>query len=90
MPTMNISLPETMKEFVEVEVSEGGYNTTSEYFRALVRDAQKRKAEERLVALLLEGLESGESTPMTGKEWVDIREEVRRRAAIRSGQKASK
>jgi antitoxin ParD1/3/4 len=86
---MNISLPDTMKEFVEVEVSEGGYNTTSEYFRALVRDAQKRKAEERLAALLLEGLESGESTPMTGQDWSDIREEVHRRAQARSNQKAS-
>ena len=89
MPTMNISLRETMEEFVEVEVSEGGYNTTSEYFRTLVRDAQKRKAEERLAVLILERLESGESSPMTRQDWVDIREEVRSRAITQADQKAS-
>ena len=36
-----------MKEFVEVEVVTGGYNTTSEYFRTLVREAQERKAKAR-------------------------------------------
>ena len=45
MATMNISLPDAMKGFVESEVSDGGYSTASEYFRELVRDAQKRKAE---------------------------------------------
>lgn len=45
MATMNISLPDTLKGFVEAEVSDGGYSTVSEYFRELVRDAQKRKAE---------------------------------------------
>ncbi len=83
MATMNISLPDPMREFVEKEVTEGGYTTTSEYFRDLVREAQKRKADARLEALLLEGLESGESAPMTRQDWEEIRNEVRVRAAAR-------
>ena len=83
MATMNISLPDLMREFVEKEVSEGGYTTTSEYFRELVREAQKRKADARLEALLLEGLESGESAPMTKQDWEEIRKEVRAKAAAR-------
>jgi len=87
MATMNISLPDPMREFVEKEVSEGGYTTTSEYFRDLVRGAQKRKADARLEALLLEGLESGESAPMTKQDWEEIRNEVRAKAAARQHQK---
>ncbi|HZO91652.1 MAG TPA: type II toxin-antitoxin system ParD family antitoxin [Chthonomonadaceae bacterium] len=89
MATMNISLPDTMKAFVEAEVAEGGYNTASEYFRALVREAQERKARVRLEALLLEGLQSGAATPMTEDDWEDIRREVRERAVQRNAQKST-
>ena len=63
-----------MKSFIEEEVSSGGYGTASEYFRELVRDAKKRKEEERLEKLLLEALESGPASPMTKKDWEAIRE----------------
>ena len=46
--SMNIALPDTMKEFVLQQVSEGGYSTASEYVRDLIRADQKRKAEIRL------------------------------------------
>lgn len=36
MATMNISLPDTMRKFVEEEIDRGGYATASEYFRTLV------------------------------------------------------
>lgn len=52
-----------MKKFIETEVKRGGYSTPSEYVRALVRAEQKRKAEESLEALLLEGIESGKPIP---------------------------
>jgi antitoxin ParD1/3/4 len=84
MATLNISLPDSMKEFIEAEVIEGGYSTTSEYFRSLVREAQKRKEEARLETLLLEGLHSGEATPMSEDDWEDIRRELRERAVQRS------
>ena len=89
MATMNISLPESMKAFVEGEVQARGYSTTSEYFRALVRDAQDGKAKEHLERLLLEGLNSGEATTMTEQDWEDIRREVRERSARRAAQRHS-
>jgi antitoxin ParD1/3/4 len=89
MATMNISLPDNMKTFIEAEITEGGYNTASEYFRALVREAQKRKTEAKLEALLLEGLQSGEATPMTEQDWEEIRQEVRQRATKRAAQQKS-
>jgi antitoxin ParD1/3/4 len=65
MATMTISLPETMREFVESEVVNGDYGSASELFRELVRERQKRKAQERLETLLLEGLESGKPIEVT-------------------------
>ena len=66
METMNIALPESMKHFVQERVSEGGYSSVSEYVRELIRVDQKRKIEERIDALLLEGLDSGEPSPSPG------------------------
>jgi antitoxin ParD1/3/4 len=84
METMNISLPESLKQFIDEHVAKGGYSTVSEYIRALVRDDQKRKAQERLEALLLEGLESGEPTEMTKENWDEIRREAAARLKARS------
>lgn len=74
-----------MRLYIEEQVANGGYSTVSEYFRELVRQDQKRKAQERLEALLLEGLNSGMSTPMTEQDWEDIRRVVRERVAQRTG-----
>jgi antitoxin ParD1/3/4 len=57
---MNISLPESLKEFVVAQATTRGYSTPSEYVRELIRDDQERKLERRLSLLLLEGLESGQ------------------------------
>lgn len=69
MDTMNVALPESMKSFVQERVTEGGYSSVSEYIRDLIRADQKRKAEERIDALLLEGLDSGEPIPVTPEYW---------------------
>jgi antitoxin ParD1/3/4 len=79
MGTMNISLPDSLNAFVEAQIIEGGYGSASEYVCALIRADQKRKAEERLEALLLEGLNSGEPSEMTAADWREIRREVEER-----------
>ena len=60
MGTMNISLPDTLRDFVDEQIARGGYGTSSEYVRELIRRDQERL---RLRALLLEGAES----PATGE-----------------------
>jgi antitoxin ParD1/3/4 len=65
METMNIALPGSMKNFVQKQVTDGGYSSASEYVRDLIPAAQKRKVEERLDTLLLEGLDSGQPLPIT-------------------------
>ncbi len=52
---MNISLPEPLKAFVERQVAEPGYGTTSEYVRELIRREQERDA---LRSALLQGAAS--------------------------------
>jgi antitoxin ParD1/3/4 len=75
MQSMNISLPDPLKEFVEGQIASGRYSSASEYVRELIREDEKRKAEERLETLLLEGL-SGEESKFTRKDMSDIRAEA--------------
>ena len=72
---MNISLPDSLKEWIEHQVADGGYATASEYVRELIRADEKRKAEDQLEALLLTGLQ-GEATEFTPDEWKTIRKEA--------------
>jgi antitoxin ParD1/3/4 len=58
MTTITISLPESLKAFIDTQLATKGYGNVSEYFRSLLRDAQAREQEERLETLLLEGLAS--------------------------------
>jgi len=79
MQSMNISLPESMKQFVEAEVASGGYGTASEFIRNLLREEQKRKARAGVDALLLEGLRS-EASELTQADWKELKRRVRARA----------
>jgi antitoxin ParD1/3/4 len=81
---MNVSLPETMRRWVEERVSNEGYGTVSEYFRALVREDQKRKARDELDRKLVEALDSGEPAELTPQDWQHIRSTVRQRVAKRA------
>ena len=77
MSTMNISLPESLKDYVDAQVTERSYGTSSEYVRELIRHDRDRQT---LKSLLLEGAVS----PIEGemdKAWLDsLRERVRSRA----------
>jgi antitoxin ParD1/3/4 len=85
METMNIALPESMKLFVQERVAEGGYSSASEYVRELIRADQRRKAQDRIDALLLQGLDSGEPIPVTREYW----EEKKRQLTERLGKAIS-
>jgi len=62
MQTINISLPDALRQYVEEQVRSGDYGSTSEYFRDLIRGDQKRKAKEALLAALADA-EDEETTP---------------------------
>ena len=86
MESMNISLPTPLKRFVDEQIAAGRYSSASEYVRDLIRGDEKRRAEERLEALLLEGLE-GQESPLTREDWTAIRNEALSRVAARKKRK---
>jgi putative addiction module CopG family antidote len=55
---VTISLPDSLKAFIDNQLATKGYGNVSEYFRTLLREAQAKEEEARLEALLLEGLDS--------------------------------
>lgn len=80
MTTMNVSLPEKMKEFVDRRVEAGGYQTVSEYVRDLIRKDIERQETDRLDALLLEGIRSieEEGTVLDSDEyWIALQERIK-------------
>jgi len=75
---MNISLPEPMKAFIDQQVDQGGYSTTSEYLRDIIRKEQDRI---KLREALLAGAASPLLGPMDKAYFEELRQSIRRRAA---------
>jgi len=82
MQSMNISLPDPLKSFVDRQVETGRYSSVSEYVRELIRADERRKAEEAPEAKLLEGLRSAERE-FSPEDWKAIRKEALSRAEAR-------
>jgi antitoxin ParD1/3/4 len=77
MSTMNISLPETLKTFVDEQVSQRGYGTSSEYVRELIRKDRDRL---QLRGLLLAGASSPPVAPADARYFEGLRNRVRQSA----------
>jgi antitoxin ParD1/3/4 len=75
MSTMNISLPDTLKSFVDEQVRNGGYGTSSEYVRELIRKDQDRL---QLRGLLLSGAASAPAAPSSPAYFERLRNRVRK------------
>lgn len=77
---MNVSLPKTLRTFVEARVSSSAYTSASEYVRELIRQNREREAaHDRLEKLLLEGLASGPASEWTEDDWAALRKRVTKR-----------
>lgn len=72
---MNISLPDSLKTFVDEQVSQRGYGTSSEYVRELIRKDQDRQ---QLRGLLLAGARSAPTMPVDGDYFDGLRARARR------------
>jgi antitoxin ParD1/3/4 len=77
MSTMNISLPDTLKSFVDEQVIQRGYGTSSEYVRELIRKDQDRL---HLRELLLAGAASAPTSAVDAAYFEDLRKKVRQAA----------
>ena len=74
---MNISLPDALKLFVDAQVRQRGYGTSSEYVRELIRKEQDRQ---HLRGLLLAGAASEPTAPVDAGYFEDLRNQVRQSA----------
>ena len=64
MATMNVSLPDPMKAWVERQAESGRYGNASDYIRDLIRKDQERLAAfDQLQAAITQGIESGPPEP---------------------------
>lgn len=75
---MNISLPDSLKSFVDKRVAQGGYASSSEYVRELIRMDQARA---ELREKLLAGKHSGPAEPVDDAMFEHLRTHARRVAA---------
>ncbi len=72
---MNVSLPEALKTFVDEQVVQGSYGTSSEYVRVLIR---KEKDRQQLRDLLLAGAASGPSVTADQRYFDGLRARIRK------------
>ena len=75
MATLNLSLPDAMKAWVEAQTKGGQYNNASEYVRDLIRRDQKERQQlERLQAAIDEGRRSGVSDKSLDDIWQGVKQ----------------
>jgi antitoxin ParD1/3/4 len=81
MTTLTVSLPEALTAYLQEQLASGQYNTADDYIQALIQQDKARK--DHLEPLILEGLASGDATPMTTNDWESIRAVVRQNQSNR-------
>ncbi len=74
MATMNVSLPDPMKEWVEKQIGGGLYSNASDYVRDLIRqDQEAQNKRELLIKALQKGEKSGISKRTLDDIWNDVK-----------------
>jgi Arc/MetJ-type ribon-helix-helix transcriptional regulator len=89
MATLNISLPEPLRTFVEAQASARGYPGPDEYVQSLIREAHQAHQRAEMEAQLLLGMEEldrGESAEMRPQDWERLRTEYQQRQTNRNSQ----
>ncbi|RUR01723.1 ribbon-helix-helix domain-containing protein [Labedella endophytica] len=74
MATMNVSLPDGLKDFVELQVGERGYGTSSEYVRDLIRRDQART---QVRGFIVDGMTSGPGPDLDSQYFDGLRSRIR-------------
>lgn len=82
--TMNISLPEQLRGFVDSQVNGGSYGSASEFVRELIRNEQRRQAQASLAMFVQAGIESGNKGEWTPDQFNALRKSFREAVAARS------
>lgn len=83
-PALSVDLPQAVADLVRERVAEGAFGSPGAYVLALIRDDLLRREEERIDALLLEGINSGPAEPM---DWDELRAGLEEHIAKRQREK---
>jgi len=74
MATMNVSLPDPMKEWVEEQTASGQYSNASDYVRDLIRrDQLAKEKKELLIRALIDGEQSGKAKRTIDDIWQEVK-----------------
>jgi len=76
MTTLNIPLPEPLKEFVETQAAKRGCASSADYIQDLIRQDQQRTVERELEEQLQAGLASGPAVPWTAESFAQKRQRL--------------
>jgi antitoxin ParD1/3/4 len=82
MSTMNLTLPDSLRAFVESRAAMGGFGSASDYVEALVREDQEMAENEEIEGRLREALQGSPATPVTAETWEAIMQEGLRRLKV--------
>lgn len=79
MATMKISLPDPMRDWVQTQIQDREYSSSSDYVRDLIRrDQEVRQQQQTLQAAITEGLKSG----ISNRSMDDVLKEAQARLAV--------
>ncbi len=70
--TIHISLPESLIESAKVQAEEGKFSNLSDYVRSLIREDLRRREEQKLEQMLLEGIRAESGMEVGSKEWKEF------------------
>lgn len=83
MPTMSISISDSLREFIKSRVKSGDYNNESEYVRDLVRKDREREAAETQLLRVLDDARKSGITDMSVPDIIrEVQEEMRQHGEI--------
>jgi antitoxin ParD1/3/4 len=74
--SLNVTLPESLQAYVELQIAQGVYVSVNEYFHNLVRQDQERQAHAKLETMLLEGEDSGDGNEVTAEFWQGLKADI--------------
>ena len=79
MSTMNLTLPDSLRTFVESQATRKGYGSPNDYLEALIREDQRKAENDEIEGKLLEAIQGAPATPVTAETWETIKQEGLRR-----------
>jgi hypothetical protein len=85
MQTMNVDIPDSLKEYAQQQVAECGYSSISDYLCKLLQADQLQKERQTIEAEVLRGLQCHETVPFNAQTRNEMRAELLRRLEQKRG-----